>query len=280
MKNQRTFSTAKFFALSAAFMILGVASAVSVTTLVPPMAQRSSGFVLLTDKDTYYINETMIIYVMNTLQETVNFKDDAYGVHFERWVNGKWEFMLSIGNSSHTTALQAVGVDMYKAAVTYVLGENFVEGKYKVVSVGEVNQNGDVISSETHREFEVIKKPLPRTVLPLLIVKADKAVYSQSDNMTVTLENGSNETLSFADSSYGLFFEKWNGASWEFHAGLSGVEVITTLDPGEKAEIIYRLSGQTEKPFLQGRYRAVSVGWIYRNGESVQVGGFAEFKVE
>lgn len=282
MKYQRTYSTAKFFALCIVFIILGAASAVSVTTLVFPVAQRPSSFILLTDKDTYYINEAMIIYVANVLKETVNFKDDTYGLHFERWVNGKWEFMLTIGNSSRTTTLQPIGEGTYKAAVTYELGENFVEGKYKVVSVGEITQNGKTTSTEAHKEFHVVKKPPPPTVLLLLNVTADKTLYKQGDSITITLKNELNETIQFADSLYGTFFEKWNGVSWEFYSGTAGgaLDVIKTLNPREKVEILSKLGEPVTKPFLLGKYRVVSVGWIYRNGEFVQVGGFAEFKVE
>jgi len=276
MVNQNTYSSVRFFTLCLVFVVLGAVSAASVTTFISPTVQRPSNFVLLTDKDTYYANETIIIYILNTLQETLNFKDDAYGLYFERWVNGKWEFLLSIGNFSRTTTLQPID----KAAVTYFLGEDFMEGKYRVISVGEISQNGETISVEANKEFDVVTKPPPQTVLLLLTVETDKPVYHQGDNITVILKNESNDTITFGDSSYSLFFEKWNGASWEFYTGVPGVEVITTLNPGERAEIIYWLGGRSDKPFPPGEYRAVSVGWAYLSGQIVQVGGFADFLVE
>jgi len=266
----------RFFSLCIFFVILGAVSAASLTTFISPTAQLPSNFVLLTDKDTYYINETIIIYVLNTFQETLNFKDDAYGLHFERWVNGRWEFLLSIGNSSRTTTLQPID----KAAVTYFLGGDFMEGNYRVVSVGEISRNGETVQVESHKEFNVVTKPPPQTVLLLLTVETDKAIYHQGDSITVAIQNELNETITFSDSSYGLFFEKWNGASWEFYTWVSALEIITTLNPGERAEIVYKLGGQPDRPFPHGKYRVVSVGWAYHDGQIIQVGGFADFLVE
>lgn len=114
----------------------------------------------------------------------------------------------------------------------------------------------------------------------LLNVTTDKSVYQQNDNITITVKNLSNETVTFGNSAYDLFFEKWNGVSWEVYTGVIGLEVITYLNPEEIGEIGYKLGGQTDKPFPQGKYRVISEGWLDHNGKIVYVWGYAEFAVE
>jgi len=129
-------------------------------------------------------------------------------------------------------------------------------------------------------EFEKERMIIRSTRYRLLNVTTDKIVYQQNDNIVVTIKSKSNETVVFGNSVYDLFFEKWNGVSWEFYTGVIGVEVITYLYPEEIAEVDYLLGGQTDKPFPSGRYRVVSCGWLDHNGEIVYVWGYAEFTVE
>ena len=129
-------------------------------------------------------------------------------------------------------------------------------------------------------EFEKKRMIIRSTRYRLLNVTTDKTVYHQNDNIVVTINSKSNETVVFGNSVYDLFFEKWNDVSWEFYTGVIGLEVITYLYPEEIAEIDYQLGGQTDKPFPSGRYRVVSCGWLDHNGEIVYVWGYAEFTVE
>ena len=280
MINREAYSLRKLFVLSVIFILLGTASAAAISTLISPITQRPSRFILLTDKDAYYMEEVMSIYLVNTLEETITFKDGAYGLHFEKWVDGEWEFLLSVGNASHTSVLEPVGGSMYKVAVTYEMGGDFTEGKYIVACVGEIPLNGKAISVEAHKEFEVIAELPPQSMLLLLNVTLNKDVYHQDDNVIITVKNESNETLTFADSAYNLFFEKWNGVSWEPYTGVIGLEVITLLNPEETAEIRYKLGEQTDKPFPVGKYRVTSKGWFDHIGEIIWVWGYAEFTVE
>lgn len=280
MVNREVYSFRKLFVLIVIFILLGTASAAAISTLVSPITEHPSRFILLTDKDAYYVGEIMSIYLVNTLEETITFKDDAYGLHFEKWVDGKWEFLLSIGNASYTSVLEPVGESMYKIAVTHEIGGNFNEGKYRIACAGEIPLNGKVISVEAHKEFEVMAELPPLSMLLLLNVTMDKGVYHQNDNVIITVKNESNETLKFGDSVYNLFFEKWNGVSWEPYTGLIGLEVITLLNPEEAAEIRYRLGEQTDKPFPVGRYRVTSKGWFDHIGEITWVWGYAEFTAE
>lgn len=281
MVNRDAYSLRKLFVLSVIFILLGTASAASISTLVSPITQRPSRFILLTDKDAYYVEEVMNIYLVNTLEETITFKDDAYGLHFEKWVDGKWEFLLSIGNASYTSVLEPVGESMYKVAVTYEMGGDFTEGKYRAACAGEIPVNGKAISVEAHKEFEVVAKMPPLFMLLLLNVTINnKSVCHQDDNVIITVKNESNETLTFGDSAYNLFFEKWNGVSWEPYTGVIGLEVITLLNPEEVAEIRYKLGEQTDKPFPVGKYLVTSKGWFDHIGEITWVWGYAEFAVE
>lgn len=273
MINRGAYSLGKLFVLSTIFIILGATCAASVTMLVSPIIQHPPNFILLTDKDTYYVKEAIIIYLVNTLEENITFKDDAYGLHFEKWVDGKWEILVSIGNSSRTSALQPIGEGAYKAVATYELGENFIEGKYRVISVGEISRGDQIITVATYKVFDLVAKPSPTTMLLLINVTTDKNIYPQDEDVIITIKNESNETLVFGNSAYDLFFEKWNGASWEFYTGVPGESVLTFLNPEETVEIFYTLGGQVDKPFPAGKYRVISMA-------SIQVWGYAEFRVE
>ncbi|MGB9683321.1 MAG: hypothetical protein ACPL1Z_00130 [Candidatus Bathyarchaeales archaeon] len=267
-----------FIAIS---IILGVTSAASITAFISPMLHGPHSLVLITDKDAYYVGDVIRIYILNTGEESITFKDDAYGIHFDEWVNGKWEFLLSIGNSSNTSMLPPIGSgSTYKAALIYTLKEeNFHTGKYRVVSRGELNQGGQIIVVEAQREFDVVAKKQPEPMLLLLNVAIEKMVYHQGDHMIITLRNDANKTIKFSNSAYDVFFERWNGASWEPYCGVPGLDAVALLNPKETAKIEYTLGSQTDKPFPVGRYRVISIGRFDDNSES-WVWGYAEFKVE
>jgi hypothetical protein len=129
-------------------------------------------------------------------------------------------------------------------------------------------------------DFEKERMILRNAVYQLLNVTTDKTVYHQNDNMTITVKNDSNETLTFGNSVYGLFFQKWNGGSWKFYTGVIGLEVLTYLDQKETADVNYRLGDQIDNPFPTGKYRVVSTGWLDNNGQTLSVWGYAEFTVE
>lgn len=66
--------------------------------------------------------------------------------------------------------------------------------------------------SNFEKERMILRNPLYQ----LLNVATDKTVYHQNENMLITVKNYSNETLTFGNSVYDLFFQKWNGDSWQF----------------------------------------------------------------
>lgn len=131
-------------------------------------------------------------------------------------------------------------------------------------------------ASESEEEGMIIRN----THHNLLNVTTDKAAYSQDDTIVVTIENLSNETFTFGNSAYDLYFVEWNGVSWEPYTGVIGLEVITYLDPEESAKITYQLGGQTDKPFPSGKYCVISEGWLEHKGETVYIWGYAEFTVQ
>jgi len=134
-------------------------------------------------------------------------------------------------------------------------------------------------SMDKASESEKIRMIIRNTHHNLLNVTTDKAAYSQDDTIVVTIENSSNETFTFGNSAYDLYFEEWNGVSWEPYTGVIGLEVITYLDPEESAKITYQLGGQTDKPFPSRKYRVISEGWLEHKGETVYIWGHAEFTV-
>jgi hypothetical protein len=110
----------------------------------------------------------------------------------------------------------------------------------------------------------------------LLNVTVDKEVYRQDETLIIVIQNHSNETFSFGNSVYSAYFERWDGETWRFYAGMVSLQVITNLDPRETARIPYNLS---EKPFTPGKYRVVSKGWTEKEGETISIWGYAEFTV-
>jgi len=128
-------------------------------------------------------------------------------------------------------------------------------------------------------EFEKERMIIYNKYYNLLSVTTDEASYQQNDDVTITVKNESNETFTFGNSVYNLYFERWNGSFWESYAGIIGLEVITYLMPGEPGEIAYELGWQTDTPFPSGTYRVVSTGWIDQNGRAIRVWGNTEFTV-
>ena len=277
MASQGMYSLRKLLALSVVFIVLGAISAASITEVIPPVSQPS--LIVTTDKDTYYTGENMRICLVNVLKENITFKDDAYGLHFEKWVDEKRKFLLSIADSSGTSTLSPLGVGEYKAVVAYELGEIFSEGKYRVVSIGEISQRGQTTSVEAYTEFNVTVRPSPPASLLLLEVTTDKAVYHEGDNITITIKNTSNQTVTFASTAYGVVFEKWVEDRWVFHSAVAGVEVIVSLEPDQTHQITVKLSNN-DQPFTSGEYRVLSSGWIEQDGQYIQVWGYAEFLIE
>jgi len=277
MANQDVYSLKKLLALSVVFCVLGAASAAAIAAVIPQVGQPS--LIVTTDKDAYYTGETMRIYLVNVLKENITFKDSAYGLHFEKWVNEKWEFLLSIGDPSGSSTLSPLGVGEYKAVVAYELGEIFSEGKYRVVSIGDVSQRGQTMSMEAHSEFNVTVRSSPPASLLLLEVTTDKAVYHEGDSITIIIKNTSNQTVKFSSTAYGVIFEKWVEDKWVPYSSIYGAEVIVRLEPDQTHQITLKLS-EPSPPLTSGKYRVLSAGWIEHDGQFTQIWGYAEFIIE
>lgn len=129
-------------------------------------------------------------------------------------------------------------------------------------------------------EFEKERMIIHNMYYQLLHVTTDKSSYQQNNYATVTIKNESNETFTFGNSVCDLFFDRWNGISWEFYTGVLGLEVITYLKPSETVEVEYKLGGQTDKPFPAEKYRVISKGWLDKNGQTIRVWGHVEFTIE
>ena len=111
-----------------------------------------------------------------------------------------------------------------------------------------------------------LPKSLPEECLSITI---DKEVYYQGDIINITIENISNETIWFTDTAYNLCFERFNGVDWEFHTSIVGCLVMTPLEPGETAQLMWALDTPLQ-PFPPGRYRVGTYG-VYAEFEVVEV---------
>jgi len=122
-----------------------------------------------------------------------------------------------------------------------------------------------------------------------LEVTLDKEIYNFGDNITITVKNVSENTVTFGSTAYGVYFEKWENETWTFYVGVAAEEMLVGLQPGENHQIKYYLGYPyyyTEDNILResyyfsggGKYRVVSGGWISRDITST-VRGYAEFTV-
>ena len=125
-------------------------------------------------------------------------------------------------------------------------------------------------------DIEKSKMIIRNSYFRLLNIRLDKSVYRRDETLVISIQNLSNETFTFGDSSYGSYFERWDGKSWKFYAGMISSQVITNLNSKGEARITYELS---DKPFSSGKYRVVSKGWIEREKENIRIWGYAEFTV-
>ena len=125
-------------------------------------------------------------------------------------------------------------------------------------------------------DFEKDRMIIRNDYFHLLNVTLNKSIYRQNETLIILIQNLSNETFTFGDSVYGLYFEKRDGESWNFYTGMIGLQVITKLNPKDKAWITYKLA---EKPFYSGKYRVISKGWIEHEERIIRIWGYAEFTV-
>jgi hypothetical protein len=121
----------------------------------------------------------------------------------------------------------------------------------------------NLLSSREYKwrySFEVrafVPKPSPEEPLTITL---DKEAYHQGENITITITNNSNETISFSNSAYDLHFDIWNGDAWELYDAIPSNEVIVYLQKGEQVHITWKLGGHIERPFQAGHYRVGTKG--------------------
>jgi hypothetical protein len=120
--------------------------------------------------------------------------------------------------------------------------------------------------------------------LNLLEVTLDKETYNYGENMTITLKNNSDIVLNFPNSSFGIFFQKWENENWVFYGSIPGRENVNSIYPGENAQVVYTIGMygyfDAEGLYLDfsegGRYRVMTYG----GDENYCVyPGYAEFTV-
>ncbi len=299
MAEKNMYSIRKIIALSLLFVILGTASATSITALIPPFVEKPKYtediiqdplcYVVQTDKDTYYIGDTVNIYLVNLLEEKISFNDSSYGIRIEKWVNGAWELKQTLGNSFLTSYLDPVVNVTNRACVPYSLGENISLGRYRAVSIGEVSQNGFTIAVEAYKECEVSEAPPPDVIV--LAVITDKDTYHYDDNFTIMISSQENNSAIFGNSSgnirsnFNFIYLRLDGSSWvecENNVFNLGFESLGNLVPEEKL-VNFILSSKIAlggANLVSGRYRILVEGWISSNEKTVLIWGCTEFTVE
>ena len=87
-----------------------------------------------------------------------------------------------------------------------------------------------------------------------LTVELDKYEFCSGETMNITITNVSNETLEFGNDAYNVVYHRWNGTGWEKYDAVPGCAMITKLEPGETAQVTWKLGGRIESPFPPGRY--------------------------
>jgi len=168
MKTNGIYSTRKLLVFAIAFVVIGASvAAVSAAAISifqpfkepePPATQIAPQILVWTNKDAYRPGEVMSIGLANPMEAAIDFTDDAYGLRVEKLVDGSWQAIASFGDESGTTSLQSITESRGqggKLAVNYQLGNKFPEGTYRVVSVGTTMKNGNAITVEGLKEFEV-----------------------------------------------------------------------------------------------------------------------------
>ncbi|MBS7649597.1 hypothetical protein KEJ17_08160, partial [Candidatus Bathyarchaeota archaeon] len=64
-----------------------------------------------------------------------------------------------------------------------------------------------------------------------------------------------NETIWFNNTVYELCIERWNGTNWVPFKKIEGGSILTSLKPGEVAQIREKLDVAPGTPFPAGYYR-------------------------
>jgi len=138
-------------------------------------------------------------------------------------------------------------------------------GKYEVNLRYIVFQDPVWLSKREYKQrVTVVVEPIPYKPKPeeLLRVTLDRETYYQGDTIVITIKNISNETVWFTDTAYNLFFERFNNQDWEFYDAIIGGLMMTSLKPGETAQVNWTLG------YPPGRYRVGTHG-VYAEFEVV-----------
>ena len=143
-------------------------------------------------------------------------------------------------------------------------------GEYEV-NLRFIVSNSWLSSREYLQKLRVRVLPMPLKPKPeeILTITLDKEIYGEGDTMTITIQNISNETIWFINAMYNLVFERFDHAfsDWVFHAAPIAAQVMTPLQPGEGAQVTWKLDAET---FPSGLYRIVILG-VYAEFNVIEV---------
>jgi len=118
---------------------------------------------------------------------------------------------------------------------------------------------------------------LPPTVPPtnvrlVLYVVTDKPCYHAGESILITVTNECNETVTFANTAYFTWFERWNGTSWELYPSIAGEDAMTPLKPRETGHVCFLL--QDQLGLITGQSIVASSGWLSTREYIVTSGGW------
>ncbi|MDI6819899.1 MAG: hypothetical protein QMC89_03225 [Candidatus Hodarchaeaceae archaeon] len=110
------------------------------------------------------------------------------------------------------------------------------------------------------------------------VLSIDKNVYIPGENMRITVKNATNKELTFANTSFALRLEKWDGSAWRLHAMVPGEVWTTVIEPGVGWHTVFAIE---DEKFELGKYRVGTLGGTYRVGGEwyTTPPAFAEFEV-
>lgn len=145
---------------------------------------------------------------------------------------------------------------------------SILPGEYSISLAIKVSNN--FFSKEYIYIIRVVVEPL-KEVLPLksgLKITLDKETYFQGETMQITIKNILNETIWFTDTACNLYFERFNGACWEFYDAMIGGAAMTPLQPNQTRQFTWKL-GYGGLPYPSGRYRVGTKG-VYAEFEILE----------
>jgi len=136
-----------------------LAASICIFLLTSPVLSHPSLQMMLkvaTDKSSYREGEKMTITIRNLSDKKIFFGSTAYGVRFEKWNSEKWVFHSSIIGADVIVTLEPSQTKQITVELSN-LYQPFTAGKYRVLSIGWIEQDGKNTQLSGYSEFSIIE---------------------------------------------------------------------------------------------------------------------------